>query len=304
MSANTTKYDDLGKDGNDMLSRGFPANNGLKINFESNFSGVELKSSFERSMKDRKESVALIFEPSIAIEKYLSIKGKLTTKAENEVSMVAKDYVVAGSVVEVGASQKTKSNFLSLGFVNQNLNCSVKLESPMVVGGPLKANVAGVIQYPSNVYWGANAILTKPEKKDYEYTVNGRIHFVFPSHSTTMLFDETKSKTQQLSLLYTQKLSDSLKCSTKFTLDSDLKVDPVFEAVVENKIDGDSTLKSKIHFSTNKEQNFTNMRLAFGYSSKVSKLCTFTVGADLNAFELIGNKGGEGHSLGFEIKLK
>jgi len=187
--------------------------------------------------------------------------------------------------------------------VNDKVNVSVKVESPFQ-GGPLKFTGNGVLQIPKNVFWGINALLTKPDKKDLEYTINGRIHFVFPHHTTTMFFDETKEKSQQLGLLWTQKLSDSMKFGTKFTLDSNLKVDPVFEAAVESKVDSDTTVKSKASFSTNKDANYTNLRLAFAYTTKVSKLCSLTVGADINAFELMGNKGGEGHSLGFEVKLK
>jgi len=187
--------------------------------------------------------------------------------------------------------------------VNDKFNVSLRIDSPFE-GGPVKFTGNGTLQYPKNVYWSVNTLLTKPEKKDLDYTVNGRIHFVFPSHTTTMFFDQTKENSSQLGLLWSQKLSDSMKFATKFTLDSNLKVDPVFEAAIESKVDSDNTVKSKAHFSTNKETNVTNLRLLMAYTSKVSKMCSITVGADINAFEFMGNKGGDGHSLGFEVKLK
>jgi len=299
-----TKYEDLGKEGNDMLSRGFPSNNGLKVNFENNFEGAELKSTFERAFREKKESISLVLEPSYSFNCCnLKIKGKLTSKPENEVSVEAKDYLLPGSIVEVGTSEKSKSNFGAIGYVNDLVNLNVKLEfASQVPSGNLNLIGNGVLQYPQDVFWGINTQFSRADgASSWQHILNGRIHFSFKSHTTTMFFDETKTKSQQLGLLWTQKLSDKTKFSSKITLDSDLKVDPTLEAAFENKIDNDTTTKSKVNFSLNKERNF---RLLFGYQTKVSKLCTLTIGADVNAFELIGNKGGEGHSLGFELKFK
>jgi len=63
----TTKYDDIGKEGLDFLSRGFPSNNGVKVNFENNFDGVEMKSTLERTLKDGKELVTFFFRTYFSI---------------------------------------------------------------------------------------------------------------------------------------------------------------------------------------------------------------------------------------------
>jgi hypothetical protein len=67
--------------------------------------------------------------------------------------------------------------------------------------------------------------------------------------------------------------------------------------VAENKVDSNTTIKSKLVVGE-------DSRAAFAYTQKVSSYATATVGADLNAFKLLGESGGKDHFFGFELQLK
>jgi len=240
------------------------------------------------------------------------LRGKLSTKPENEVILEAKDCLLDGSVVELGTSQKTGANFAAVGFVNDKVNLKFKVESPTTAGKPLNFLCDGVYQWSRNVFFGANALFTKHEKKQDEesaldYNFNFKCHFGFPYSSTTLLFnkqkDDKKNQWDQLGLIWTQTLSDRVKFATKFTMDTNLNIDPTLEAAFEKRVDDDTLMKSKLHFSSLSGDK-KKFRLAFAYQTKVSKMCTLTVGADVNALELSGSKGGDGHSLGLEVKFK
>jgi len=51
-----------------------------------------------------------------------------------------------------------------------------------------------------------------------------------------------------------------------------------------------------------KEQQ--ELKFSFSHTSKLSSRTTCTIGADMNAREFLGMKGGDPISFGFEIKLK
>jgi len=271
----TTKYHDLGKEGNDLLKKGFPFASNVKVNFENNFDGVELKSTFDRTLKTGKdnvvaEEVSILLEPSFALCSNVKLKGKVSTKADKEVSLEAKDYLLTGSTVELGVNEDSASHFVTAAFVNSQVHVNARYDNNFDVTKPGKVTVGAVLQYPKDVHWGANAVVQKA--KDLEYTINGRIHFQFPTYSTTLFYEE-KDKQRQLGLLWTQKISDQLKFSAKMVIDQDPSKDPLFEAGFENK-DGDSVSKSKLQIAQGlKKDDNKKLRLFFCHMLLESASC-------------------------------
>jgi len=308
----TTKYEDIGKEGNDLLSKGFPTNT-VKVSFENAFpEGFDLKTNIDRSFKDNKENISVVLEPTFSFCKNYKIKSKLLARPEKEVSFEGRNLLTPGSVFEIGTTEKSKSYFGSVGFSDSRFNLNAKITYPHDIAtekAEITTNLHGVLNYPRDIYWGAHVSIRKPARSvgevKSETDLNGRIHFA--NNNTTIFFDHVLgAKTaHQLGLLWTQRISPTYQVATKYTTSTDLNVAPTLEAVLEQKGENGSTFKAKssIFRKDNKSDNL-DMKLGFSYSNKFTNRATYTFGADFNARELFGAHGADGVGLGFEIKLK
>jgi len=305
----TTKYEDIGKEGNDLLSKSFPSNSGVKISFERNIpEGFELKANIDRQFKDNKEVVSIIFEPIFTFSQY-KLKSKFLTRPEKEVSLEVKDLFTSGTLLEAGTNEKSQSYFGSVGFVNDNVNLNLKVNLPHDNEKP-KADITvhanAVLNYPKDILWGVYGTAKKPTKEGsvVETGLNGRIHF--NSSNTTIFFDRLvgSSVSHQLGLLWNQRVSNSVRVASKYTTSTLLSEAPTLEAVVEKKNEDGSIFKTKASVFKKEKVDHLDLKFLFSYTSKLSNHATYTLGADLNAREFFGPQGGDAVSVGFEVKLK
>jgi len=317
----TTKYADIGKEGDDLFSKGFPAANSSKFIWErAPLDGFELKQNVERTLTD-KEQVFFTVEPTFSPNNLFKLKGKYTTKPEKEVSLEVNNLFTQGSLVELGVTEKEKSYYGSLGYVNDKFNFSVKATQPWDVTKQTPVyNAFGVykgdpFRSDSKNLFGFNASFKKTANiKDnkevaygpqYDTQLNGK--FQFTEYNTTISLNSTfefkkgnAPRELSLSLLMQQYLSDSLKVSSKYTLNSDIQVFPTLDVVLEKK-SGEETYKSKISVVSKAQ---TELKFSFAATSKISQHATFTLGADVNARDFIGPKTAESIGFGFEVKFK
>jgi len=186
----TTKYDDIGKEGNELLSKGFPSNSSVKFGFERNSpAGFELKGNVDRQFKDGKEAVALVFEPTFTFSN-IKLKSKILNKPEKEVSIEIKDVATSGSVFEVGTVEKTQSYFGSVGYVNDQVNLNLKVAVPhdyTKAKAEITTQATVVVNYPPDIFWALNGTTKKAAKENspLEPGLNARLHF---SKTGTTLF--------------------------------------------------------------------------------------------------------------------
>jgi len=302
----TTKYDDIGMEGNELLAKGFPSNSNLKLSFErTSPEGFELKGNVDRQFKDTKETFSLLFEPTFSYTN-LKFKSKILNKPEKEVSIEIKDVLTPGSLFEVGTVEKAQSYFGSIGYVNNQLNLNWKLYVPHDYTRPkaeITSNAYAVVNYPNDIFWGVHGSTKKAVKVGsslIELGLNARIHFV--STGTTIFFDQLLGgNPHQLGLLWNRKISDTVKVASKYTTSTDINVAPTLDAVIEKKTDNGSVLKSKA--SVSKGKSDLDLKLQFSYASKFSERVSYIFAADMNARQFLGVQG-DGMSLGFEVKLK
>jgi len=305
----TTKYEDIGKEGNDLLTKGFPANS-AKIAFENAFpEGFEMKTNIERTYKDNKESVGFNVESNYTYQNF-KLKTKFPNKPEKEVSVEAKNLLTDGTLFEVGTSEKSRSYFGSVGFSDDKVNLSAMVNYPHdceAENAELVGNGYAVINFPQDIFWGVHANAKRGAKSsgNFDLDLNGRIHFV--KSSFTLFFDNLiGAKTpHSLGLQWSQKVSPETTVVTKYTCSTDLYVAPTLEAVIEQKVENGGVFKTKASvFKKEKTASNLNLTLGFAYTNKFSTLASYTIGGELNGNELFGARGTDGVSLGFEIKLK
>jgi len=173
------------------------------------------------------------------------------------------------------------------------------------------------LQKPDDVYWsirGAHQTSKKNEEENYvDCSAAFKVAYVakkYEAHlGVTIEQSEIKTKNHEeiSSVTYEtawfQQLTDRLNYAIDFAISvNDKGNSSVARVGAEYKLDCCSTVRSK---STTlfEDKNKVTPRFAFGLTQSVSNNCLITVGADLNAIELFGHKGGKPHSLGFEINI-
>jgi len=79
-----------------------------------------------------------------------------------------------------------------------------------------------------------------------------------------------------------------------------------FDLAGQHKINKFTALSGKLSVqqSLGEEKKPTGIRFGFGFQQSLNSKAVGTLAADINIASLLGNTGGSGHSLGFELKLK
>jgi len=261
-----------------------------------------LDTSIERKFKDNKETVGVILKPSFSYQNY-KLSSTLLSKPEKEVSLEVNDLLVNGSTIEVGANEN-ESCYGSVGFVNDQVNLNLKLDVPYDEKDQITLTGSGALTTDS-LLWALHGSVKKPApgKSNYDPQLNARIHFV--KNCTTISFDNIIGTKDifKLSLLWSQKLSETLKVATRYCATTDPDVAPVIETVIEKKGENGSIFKSKSSLLKKEKADNLDLTFQFSYTNKFSSRVTYTLGADLSARELL-HAHGNGVSLGFEVKLK
>jgi len=301
----TPSYSEVGQAGDDLLSEGFPSNRSVQINFKrTGPEGFKLKSSIKRKFQDNsKECLSVAFLPSLTYSDY-KFESKLKSKAgRKDVSLKIDNLfdILAGSELKIGASDNLNRCFASVGYSNEQVNLRLKMVASRDEEKKKTETVykcSGVVNYPKEVYWGLKGTFDFSQKKGLPLTnLNGKIHFDSPN--TTIFFDNILNKHQQLGLLWSQKISNTVRVVSKYTTSTDLATAPTLETVIETDCEH-GTFKSKASVL---QQEKPDLKLQFAYSSNFTDRASYTLGAALNASELLGGAS-HGVSLGFEVNLK
>jgi hypothetical protein len=306
----TTAYADLGKDGNDLITLGFPVSgektqtwkqaSSVQINHEASPNGFSLKTSVLQGPK----GVNLTFKPEYKwkLANYpVVFKAKADTASDlTEGSVGVSDLLVPGTEItpwfKRGVEDKVlkQSGGLTIGFTNELVNFSVKTDSPSDFSQH-KVDANLVLQFPASLYWGLNGQYTVSEKHPHK-DLNFKLHYARPDSAfTAALETNPKEKQKELSLTWLQTVSDALKVVARFVVP--VQGVPTSTVAASHKWDSATTLKAKA--SVGKEA-----RLVVSYAQVVTPYATATLGADLNANRLVGYQQGADHSFGLEVKLK
>jgi len=300
------KYDKLGAKCNDLLSDQFPAENKFTVKLKNKFDGgFEIDTTLDRSM-DNKESVDVVVKPSYRCSSgflNLKIKSKFRSNQQNKVSAKITNFLTPGTSLRAGTKlEKDKekaegrTHFGIARYKNEFVDVRGTVEYP-TNGDPLDLSVIAVAQFPPKVYWGINAIKPRLGNK---YFRSGKIHFDCDSFAATVFFDN--EDTSQLGLGWHQRIDENTEVATRFNLPETWKQSPSLVAAMSKKVDEKNTVKTKLSVYDNKDK-FKEFRIGLSYSSQISNSFSCTVGADINARSLVGAKGGNPNSIGFEINL-
>jgi hypothetical protein len=303
----TIAYADFGKDAKDLIDKGFPKPE-VKILVETTTPNAIALKTTAISSAYIEDGVSLTVEPEFKwAESNITIKGKFVTDGTREASVALADVGAAGTKLEIAEKRdvsngEKRSVSLTGSYANEFCNVKATAAIPLYTSAAKTVNVDAVAQWPQRVFWGVNGLYTHASvgTEAVSPSWNARVQTVADDYTVALLLENKKSS--ELTLSWFQKLSNSVKFATTFALSLDATVDPSCTAVGEYKVDAASTVRARLRVSKPKEN--TNLRLGLALTQVLSAHATATIGADVNASNILGLKGGEEHSLGFELKLK
>jgi len=304
-----TFYDDLGKQADDLIGKGFPAEGSFKISTETKTeNGVTLTTTGRRFFKAGAENVEALFEPKFLwAAQNVEFTGKFSTGSEYETGVNVKDLAGKGSKLAFTGTQNPKGWSLkpavefkndlvavkaSVTWPDDRVAKAVNAEATAVAAYEKSVNVGGKVTYATG--YTARGAAVEPV---LGWAVKGG--YLQTAWQAVASFTQGVGS-QIVGGTYWHKVTDATTVSTTFSVDRlAANAAPAAAVAGEYKYDGETKLKSK--FAVTPAKDF---RLGLALEQTWTKASTVTIGADLNALTLLGTNKGDAHSFGVEIKLK
>jgi len=331
-------YEDIGKDGAELISKGFPNSGSFKLTSETKTpNGVTVTSTGSRSFetKDGKteEKISGIVEPKYEwTEHNTEITGKLSTVGEFELGASLKDLVSKGSKISFTGLQSDRDGAavkVAGAFKNEHVSAKLGAKYPFKVKSHVNFNGELTFRYPDYLYWGVDlrynsAIrgpieLSESEQPVDQHFWNAKVGLISDAHHINIAFEETENKDKKtlkaspvlktLNLGFFQTINESIKLAFGFTAEMKNVKGIEFATAGEYKVDKNTALKGKFTVIGAKDEADREFRLGLAVKQLVAEHATVTVGADVNARGLLGGPQAElgsskPHSFGFEVKFQ
>jgi len=302
-------YDDLTKSADDLIGKGFPAEGSFKLSTETKTdNGVTLTTTGRRFFKGTDEFVEALFEPKFTwAAQNVEFTGKFSTLAEYETGVSVKDLAGKGSKFSVTGNQGAKGWSVKPGGEFKNENVATKLAVTVPddrVGKPVNVEASAVASYEKTYNLGGkvsyNTGFTKGSAA-VEPTLSWGVRAAYVAPLWSDVIGVSQSAGSQVATgAYYQKVTDATTLAATMSVDR-LAAAPAPAASVagEYKYAPDTTLKGKFAVTAAKD-----FRLGFALAQNWTTASTVTIGADVNALNLLGSQKGAAHSFGVEVKLK
>jgi len=331
-------YEDIGKDGSELISKGFPNSGNFKLTSETNTpNGVTVTSTasriFETKDDKREEKISGTVEPKFEwAEHNAEITSKLSTVGEFELGTSVKDLGTKGTKFGFTGIQSDKDGIalkVNGAFKNDNVSIKAGVKYPFKVKSHVNYNGELTFRYPDYLYWGADvrynsaipgpSTLSVSEQPVDQHFWNAKVGFISEDHQINIALEQSENKDkktqkanpvlQTLNLGFFQTINESLKLAFGFTAERANVKGIEFATAGEYKVDKSTSLKSKFSVVGAKDEADKEFRLGLAVKQLVAEHATVTVGADINARALLGGPQAEvgsskPHSFGFEIKFQ
>jgi hypothetical protein len=290
-------FEDVGKSADDMFAKGFPSGGLFKVSSETKTSnGVTFTSSASRSVKKGAEVVEAIIEPKFNVNQYdTELTGKFSTLSNYELGVGKKNIGLDGSKLSLTATQAAATTRVKLGFDVKQEQFAIKssFDYPLdeSASNPAKASASAIVRYGDFAIGDQIGYKLGGDSVDWSIKVG----YFQPSYQVVGNYNHTDNRDCGVS--FYQKVTNALRFAAAFKIDRNKKNPPAAQIAADYQYTDVIGLKSKLAISGNA------FRLGAALSQKWNSNATITLGADLNALELLGSAGGEAHTFGLEVKL-
>jgi hypothetical protein len=306
-----TFYDDLGKNADDLITKGFPAEGSVKVSTETKTAnGLTLVTTGRKFVKNSVEGVEVLLEPkAVWAEKNVELTGKISTDSAYEAGVSVKDLGAKGSKLSLTVNQAKTGNSLKAGadFKNENVAVKAAVTYPDdAAAKPINAEASAVVAY-EKVNVGAKVNYATAFTKDNKETAssffwNAKVGYLQPLYQLVGYFNNA-NKSNVVGGSFYQEVTPAVKLGASFSVDrANEKAAPAASVSGDYKYAADTLVKSKL--SVFSKDAAKELRLALALQQNWTSSSTVTIGADLNALQLLGSNQNAPHSFGLEVKLK
>jgi len=303
-----TFYDDLGKNADDLIGKGFPADGSVKVSTETKTSnGVTLTTTGRRFVKGGQDGVEVLLEPKYNwAAQNVEVTGKISTESAFEAGVSVKDLGAKGSKLSLTGNQAKTGSSVKVGadFKNESVAVKTAVTYPDDANvKPVNVEASAVASYDI-VNFGAKinfaSAYTKSEKETASSLFwNLKLGLLNPLWQAVGFYNNANNS-NVVGGTFWQEVSPAVKLGTTFSVDrANEKNAPAAAVAGDYKIAADTSAKAKVSVSSTKD-----LRLALALTQNWTTSSTVTLGTDLNALHLLGSNGGSAHTFGLEVKLK
>jgi len=300
-------FDDIGKDSNDLLNKGFPSLGTYRVIAETKTdNGVSLTATGRRFVKDKVTSVDATFEPKVNWKaRNVELSGSLNTSAEYTGTVTLKDLGAKGTELALSASSKGGEITTKDTVSYKDDNVATKTTATYSFKDkPIVVDASAVGAYEKRFFGGGNVNYTFAGSSK-ALLLWGVKAGVDQNDTQAHLFANSTEKNNLFvgaGLLH--KISSALKLAANLTADAKNIVGPSATLGVENKFDDLTTLKTKVNVQTHTDGSKpTEARLGLGLKQSLNSNFSATVGLDVNVRQLLGTNAGADHSFGLDLKF-
>jgi len=303
-----TFYDDLGKNADDLIAKGFPADGSVKVSTETKTAnGVSLTTTGRRFVKGGQDGVEILLEPKYNwATQNVEVTGKISTESAFEAGVSVKDLGAKGSKLSLTGNQAKTGASAKVGadFKNESVAVKSAVTYPDDAGSkPINVEGSAVAAYDV-VNFGAKvnfaSSYTRAEKETASSLFwNLKLGLLYPLWQAVGFYNNANNS-NVVGGSFWQEVTPAVKYGATLTLDrANEKNAPAGSFVGDYKIAADTSAKAKVSVSSAKD-----LRLALALQQNWTTSSTVTLGTDLNALQLLGSNSGSAHTFGLEVKLK
>jgi len=304
-------YDDLGKNADDLIAKGYPADGSVKVSTETKTAnGVSLITTGRRFVKGGQDGVEVLLEPKFNwAERNVEVTGKISTDSAYEAGVSVKDLGAKGSKLSATGLQGKEGASYKGGveFKNESVAAKVNFTYPDEPSSkPIAADLSAVAAYENvNIggkFNGTTAFTKNDKEVGSSYFWSAKTGYMQPLWQLVGWWTNAPSK-NVVGGSFWQDVSPAVKLGASFNVDrANDKSSPAAAFSSEYKYASDTIVRSKLGVSQPKDVK--ELRLGLALQQNWTSSSTVTIGADLNSLQLLGTNQGAPHSFGLEVKLK
>jgi hypothetical protein len=305
-----TFYEDIGKDFDDLQTKGFPSSGSFKVATETKTPRTTFNTAFSKSTKDKAPAVEATIDSKsngTVADLPLEFETKLATSEKYSAKATFKDLLAKGSKIsaDIAVEGKVIKVGVTSSYSNQTVAFKIGAIAP-IAESKQDVNAALSATFGGDFTAGAAVGARRQEGKDLSIIWGARATYKrADSQAIVRATSGDHGKNQILvSAGFSHKISSSFLLGVGASIDAQQKEGPKVFVLGDYKFDSAASLKAKAEFTTHPSDKPSDLRLNFGLKQLISPNLTATFGGDLNGRLLIDSAAtGAGHSFGLELKF-
>lgn len=298
-------FDDIGKDGEDLLEKGFPSAGSIKYSAKvSTYDGVTSEAYVRKYFEEGKQTVEARVQPKFEYKKdQVEVALDLSTNEKYQGDITYKTPSGAKVTVSALSNNNVVSVATEASLKTDQVAAKVKVSQPITKENQQTVLEGSAVASLDKRFLAGTSL--KYELSNASLSWATRLGLIQPDFQGTIFLNSQKKKeVAQLIVGFSwfHKISNILSAGFKVSTDARNTVGPAGVVGLNYKFDASTFFKTKLSYQSFPDsQKSSEVRLGLGLKEVIGST-TLTLGADLNARQLAGFNKGADSTYGLEIQ--